>query len=143
MSKPYTTDSLTYALVRHGARFARSGESLRRPWTIETRIGHLHLTDAECHAYICGLADMRLDLAQEAGPESFSASMTRAPGGHLPQRGDGTRPRTDPQHVDAPDHWTPWLARLDKRRPVDPLDVARELADALANAGFEGLAQAI
>jgi hypothetical protein len=99
MTRPYTTDSLTRALVHHGARFTRSGESPRRPWTIETGIGPLNLANAECHAYVCGLADMR--------------------------RG------------------TPWLASLNRRTAIDPVDTARELADALAKAGFEALAQAI
>jgi hypothetical protein len=112
--KPYTRDSLMYALTRHGARFTSGGESLQRPWTIQTAIGPLSLSSAECHAYVCGLAEMRLELAQDQGSEHFSASVTRR-----------------------------WLAELDQRAGADVVGVARELANALAKAGFEALAQAV
>jgi hypothetical protein len=43
----------------------------------------------------------------------------------------------------AADQWTPWLRPAEQRAAQDPNDAQRELADALANAGFPALARAV
>jgi hypothetical protein len=71
--------------------------------------------------------------------------ITRGTGGHIqPGNGDGTSgaPRRRPAQV--AEAWTRWLTDLEKRALVEGPNWAQaELADALANAGFPALADAI
>lgn len=67
----------------------------------------------------------------------------RSPAGLIYPRVGGRDPGTIGLGPAPIDLWEAWLRELDKLAVPDPVDVLRELADGLANAGFQALAEAV
>jgi hypothetical protein len=143
MTQDETTKTANDSVGRGGAPRAFSAMLTRGP------AGHIRPRNETAVCGCCGEPILRLPAGAAASPSAPAPNQwvdrrnnlaSETPVWHEHQPGAASTLLPCPA---APDHWTPWLRLVEARADQDPNDAQRELADALANAGFPALAQAV